>query len=116
MEFILPNRAGRSPDACWVSYAQLDKLDAEEKSKFPHICPEFVIEVRSPSDRIKALRAKMQEWTENGAQLGWLIAKRRRTVTIYRPGSEPEELHDPDIVIGEGPVEGFQLDMKEVWG
>jgi Uma2 family endonuclease len=114
-EFILPNRAGRSPDASWISYSQLRKLTADEKNKFPHLCPEFVIEVTSPSDRTKMLKAKMQEWIDNGAELAWLINGRSRTVTIYRPGREPEELADPAIVAGEGPVKGFRLKMSKVW-
>jgi Uma2 family endonuclease len=114
-EFILPNRAGRAPDASWISYSQLAKLTIDERAKFPHLCPEFVIEVQSPSDRLKPLRAKMQEWIDNGAQLGWLINGRTRTVTIYRPGREPEELADPAVVVGEGPVKGFRLNMTKVW-
>lgn len=115
VEFILPNRAGRAPDACWISNVQLEKLDSEESARFPHICPEFVIEVLSPSDRLTRVRAKMQEWIDNGAQLGWLIDKRRPTVTVYRPDRDPEELQDPELVTGEGPVEGFQLAMKRIW-
>jgi Uma2 family endonuclease len=115
VEFILPNRAGRAPDASWVSYAQLSKLTTDERDKFPHLCPEFVIEVTSPSDRMKMLKAKMQEWIDNGAQLAWLIDGRSRTVTIYRQGREPEELADPAVVVGEGPVKGFRLKMSNVW-
>jgi Uma2 family endonuclease len=114
VEFILPNRAGRSPDASWVSNAQLARLNQEEKSKFPHLCPEFVIEVMSPSDRLKAIRAKMQEWIDNGVQLAWLIDSRRRMVSIYRPGREPEGA-EPEVVVGEGPVKGFRLKMPDVW-
>jgi Uma2 family endonuclease len=115
VEFILPNRAGRAPDASWVSNLQLARLDREEKSKFPHLCPEFVIEVMSPSDRLKPIRAKMQEWIDNGVQLAWLIDSRRHAVTVYRPGREPEELIEPDVIVGEGPVKGFRLKMQEVW-
>ena len=112
---MLPNRAGRAPDASWVSYSQLTKLAQDERSKFPHLCPEFVFEVKSPSDRMKALKARMQEWIDNGVQLAWLLDGRSRTVTIYRPDSEPRELADPAVVIGEGPVKGFRLKMSKVW-
>ena len=115
VEFMLPNRAGRAPDVSWVSYTQLAKLTKDEKSKFPHLCPEFVIEVKSPSDRLKPLKARMQEWIDNGAQLAWLIDAHGRMVTIYRPGREPEELADPAVVIGEGPIKGFRLTMSKVW-
>jgi len=114
-EFMLPNGAGRAPDASWVSYSQLRKLTEDERSKFPHLCPEFVIEVRSPSDPMKALKAKMQEWIDNGVQLAWLIDGRSRTVTIYRPVREPQELADPAVVAGEGPVRGFRLKLSKVW-
>ena len=115
VEFMLPNRAGLAPDASWVSYSQLRKLTEDERTKFPQLCPEFVIEVRSPSDRPKALKARMQEWIDNGVQLAWLIDGRGRTVTIYRPGREPEELADPAVVVGEGPVKGLRLKMSKVW-
>lgn len=115
LEFMLPNRAGRAPDASWVSYSQLKKLTQDQRSRFPHLCPEFIIEVKSPSDRVKVLKARMREWIENGVQLAWLIDSRSRTVTIYRPDREPEDLVDPDVVVGEGPVKGFRLRMSKVW-
>ena len=114
-EFILPSRAAYSPDASWVSNARIEKLSKDEKSKFPHLIPEFIVEVRSPSDRLPRAKAKMQEWIDNGVQLAWFIDGKRRTVTIDRPGREPEELIQPDVVAGEGPVKGFRLKMADIW-
>jgi len=113
--FILPSRAAYAPDASWISNAQIEKLSKDEKSKFPHLVPEFIVEVRSPSDRLPRAKAKMQEWIDNGVQLAWFIDGNRRTVTIYRPGREPEELIQPDVVAGEGPVKGFRLKMADIW-
>jgi Uma2 family endonuclease len=113
--YILPDRAVYAPDASWVSYSQLEKLSKDEKLKFPHLVPEFIVEVRSPSDRLPAVKAKMQEWIDNGVQLGWFIDGKRRTVTIYRPGAEPEELINPELVVGEGSVKGFRLKMADIW-
>ena len=114
-EYILPSRAAYAPDASWVSYAQLGKLSKEEKTRFPHLVPEFIVEVRSPSDRVPGVKARMQEWIDNGVQLAWFIDGRRGAVTIYRPGREPEELINPDVVAGQGPVKGFRLKMADIW-
>ena len=82
---------------------------------FWHLCPDFVIELRSESDRVRTLRAKMNEYRANGAQLGWLIDVETRTVSIYRAGREVETLSDVDSVVGDGPVAGFVLDLGPVW-
>jgi Uma2 family endonuclease len=84
--FLLPNRSRRSAGAAWVEKARVKEARRREPERsWPVLCPDFVIELRSPSDRLKQLRAKMQEWIENGAHPGWLIDARNRTVTIY-PG------------------------------
>jgi Uma2 family endonuclease len=114
-EYLLPNGAAYAPDASWVLRSRLDKLTREEKRRFPRLCPDFVVELRSPSDRLAKLKAKMREWIENGAQLGWLLDPDRRTVYIYRPGREPEQLVNPACIAGEGPVEGFVLALADIW-
>lgn len=113
--YTLPNAAIRSPDASWVRNHRLEKLSKKQKRGFLPLCPDFVIELRSPSDRLKALKIKMDEWMENGAELGWLIDTDRRTVMIYRQGCQPERLVNPDAVDGEGPIEGFRLELPEIW-
>ncbi|HWD97750.1 MAG TPA: Uma2 family endonuclease [Bryobacteraceae bacterium] len=113
--FILPNGATRSPDAAWVSRAARDRLSPEERKVFPRLCPEFVIELISPSDSLPRLKRKMREWIDNGAQPGWLIDPRSRTAWIYRPNVDPQVLENPDTLRGEGPVAGFLLDLHEVW-
>jgi len=82
--------------------------------RFWHLCPDFVVEVRSHSDRSRALRETMREWIDNGAQLGWLIDPETRTAEIYRPNCEPEILTGAQLLKGEGPVEGFVLDLRTV--
>jgi len=114
-EFFLPNGAAYAPDACWVSKARLDQLSRKQKREFMPLCPDFVVELMSPSDRLSKVQAKMIEWIENGAALGWLIDADRRTIYIYRPGRAPEQLVDVDHVDGEGPVEGFRLELIEIW-
>jgi Uma2 family endonuclease len=83
--------------------------------RFLPLCPDFVVELISPTDRIPRVKAKMREWIENGAQLGWLIDADRRTISVYRPGLEPEELVNLDPVAGEGPVAGFVLELGDIW-
>jgi Uma2 family endonuclease len=115
VEYILPGGAARSPDASWVPRSRLAKLTALQKKKFLRLCPDFVVELRSPSDRLPGLQAKMREWIENGAKLGWLIDPSTRTVYVYRPGRTTERLIDPRRVEGEPPVEGFVLEMADIW-
>ncbi len=113
--FVLPSGARRSPDAAWTSNAKLDLLSAESLEGYWHLCPDFVIELKSKTDRIRTLREKMQEWIANGASLAWLIDPETESVEVYRPDQEPEMFLKVDAVVGEGPVDGFTLDLKPVW-
>ena len=113
--FLLPNGARRSPDASWTLNSRIDELDPESQGKYWHLCPDFVIELRSSTDRPRVIRAKMQEWATNGAQLGWLIEPEERSVTIYRRTGEPETRTGIDSIAGEGLMEGFVLDLRFVW-
>ena len=113
--FVLPNGAARGPDGGWILRSRLAGFTSEEKRKFLHMCPDFVIELTSPSDRLPRVQAKMREYMENGAQLGWLIDPDTRTAYIYRPGREPEKLIAPHRLLGESPVDGFVLEMTDIW-
>ncbi len=113
--FILPNTAVRSPDAAWIRHDRLATLTAEQRKKFLPLCPDFVLELRSPTDSLSVLQDKMQEYMENGAQLGWLIDPVRRQVFIYRPDLPVEQLEKPDSVSGEPLLPGFRLDLREIW-
>jgi Uma2 family endonuclease len=113
--FVLPNGARRSPDASWTLKSRIRQLNPASRSRFWHLCPDFVIELQSSSDRPRKLRDKMREYLANGAQLGWLIDPEHRSVTIYRKDAEPETRTDLDSISGEGPVAGFELDLALVW-
>lgn len=113
--FILPNGATRSPDAAWVRRERLAILTAEEKQKFLPLCPDFVVELRSPSDRLSTIQAKLQEYIDNGALLGWLIDPVERKVHCYRPNQSPHLLDNPATVSGEPELPGFVLDLSEIW-
>ncbi|MDC0835377.1 hypothetical protein AY599_03690 [Leptolyngbya valderiana BDU 20041] len=114
--FTLPNGAIRSPDAGWISQERWDALTDEQKGTFANICPDFVVELRSHSDTLKSLQAKMQEYVENGAKLGWLIDPQTRTVEVYRVGLEVEVLSNPAELSGEDVLPGFVLNLSRVWG
>jgi len=102
-------------DAAWVSRARwVPPLPNETDVAVP--CPEFVIELRSSSDRLKPLREKMAVWIANGAELAWLVDPSRKAVEIYRPGREPKVLEGRSAVEGEGPVVGFVLELGRIWG
>jgi Uma2 family endonuclease len=114
-EYVLPSGAALSPDASWVLKSRLASFSKEQKRRFLPLCPDFVVELISPTDRLGRVRAKMREWLDNGAQLGWLIDADRRTVHVYRPGRQPEKLVDIHEIAGVGPVKGFRLELGEIW-
>ena len=113
--FILPNGAMRSPDAAWVGRGRLANLTADQKQRFLPLCPDFVIELRSPSDPLAPIEAKMREYGENGARLGWLIDPEERKVHVYRPNDRVEISDKPDNVSGDPILPGFVLDLKPIW-
>jgi Uma2 family endonuclease len=111
----LPDSSVRAADACWVSWGRIHALDPEDRMRFAHVVPEFVIEVRSESDSLADLREKMQHWMDNGIELAWLLDPQRKAVEIYRPGQQPEVQEGHSAVYGEGPVGGFVLELGKVW-
>ena len=113
--FSLPNGAKRSPDLSWVRKERWEALTEKEQERFSPICPDFVVELRSPSDSLKRLQNKMEEYVENGAQLGWLLDPSTRRVYVYRPGAEVETLEDPETVSGEPLLRGFTLGVRALW-
>ena len=113
--FILPNGAILSPDAAWVLKSRLRKLKPGQKKKFLPLCPDFVVELLSPTDRLSATMAKMQEYIDNGARLGWLIDPARRQVHIYRPSAEAQRADNPKKLSGDPELPGFTLDLREIW-
>lgn len=113
--FVLPDGSRRSPDASWIEKTRA-RLPESQHGHLWHICPDFVIELRSPSDRLPRLQNKMREWITAGVRLGWLIDPEERTVSIYRPDREPEVLRNPATVAAGDPLGGFTLDLGEVWG
>ncbi|MEA5601052.1 Uma2 family endonuclease [Nostoc sp. UHCC 0252] len=112
--FTLPNGAERSPDASWVKIERWNALTPAQQEKFAPICPDFVIELRSRTDSLKELQEKMQEYIENGAQLGWLIDRKNQRVEIYRPGKDVEILDNPASLSGENVLPGFVLDLQYI--
>jgi Uma2 family endonuclease len=113
--FKLPNGADRSPDASWIKLERWDALTEEEKQKFPPICPDFVIELLSPSDSLKVAQEKMREYIDNGVRLGWLINRKSRQVEIYRQVQEVEVLESPITLSGEDVLQGFILNIEAIW-
>ena len=113
--FRLNNGAVRSPDAAWVKRLRLDALSAEERQKFIPLCPEFVIELRSPTDSLSVLQEKMREYLDNGAQLAWLVDPEQKRVYVYRPQGPVQELDKPESVSGDPLLSGFELDLREIW-
>lgn len=114
--FHLPNGADRSPDAAWVALARWQALTPEEQDGFPPLCPDFVVELRSQSDRLKDLRAKMAEYRANGCRLGWLIDPQNRQVEIYRQEQPVEVITAPLMLAGEAVLPGFTFKCDRVFG
>lgn len=112
--FRLPNGATRSPDASWLPSKIWESLTPEQRRSFPPVCPDFVVELRSPSDSLPVVQAKVQEYLSNGARLGWLIDPQNRRVEIYRPGQAIEIVEAPASLSGEDVLPGFVLDLEEI--
>ena len=112
--FTLPNGAKRSPDASWIQKVRCERLSSEERSTFAPICPDFVAELRSPSDTLAGLQEKMADHIRNGARLGWLLDPVEKRVHIYRPRQGPECLENPEYVTGEDVLSGFKFNFQEI--
>ncbi len=110
--FSLPGGGDRTPDVAWVTIERWQSLSQEEQEGFPPLCPDFVIELRSRSDRLKPLREKMQEYLACGLRLGWLINRQDRQVEIYRAGQAVEVVGIPIALSGEAVLPGFRLEVK----
>jgi len=113
--YKLSNGADRSPDASWVSKSRLARVTLEERKKFLPLSPDFAIELRSPSDDLDTVKAKMEEYIACGVRLGWLIDPETRTVYVYRPNVAVEELRDATEVSADPELPGFVLDLSEIW-
>ncbi|MFM7190312.1 MAG: Uma2 family endonuclease [Microcystaceae cyanobacterium] len=113
--FKLPDGSDKSPDAAWIPLPKWEQLTPKERQGFVPLCPDFVIELRSPSDNLQALQAKMQEYLANGTRLGWLINRQDQQVIIYRPGQSVEVLIHPFMLSGEEILPGFVLDLDPIW-
>ena len=113
--FILPNGAVRAPDVAWVRNERLEALTDKEWHRFLPLCPDFVLELRSPSDSVRRLRKKMEEYRDNGAQLGWLLDPAGKRVEVYQPGAKVEIMENPMALSGEPLLKGFVLDVPQIW-
>lgn len=113
--FKLPNGATRAPDTAWVRQDRWNALTPEQRQGFAPLCPDFVLELASKTDDLDILRAKMQEYIENGCQLGWLISPKTRQVEVYRPNQAVEVLQAPATLSGEAILPGFNLNLNAIF-
>ncbi len=113
--FVLPNGARRSPDAAWVELSRWEALTPEQRIKFPPLAPDFVIELRSATDRLPPLQEKMEEYRSNGVRLGLLIDPKSKQVEIYHPGKEIEILVSPAFIYFGSVMPEFTLHLSEIW-
>ena len=113
--FKLPNGADRSPDAAWITNDRWNALTVDEQNRFIPLCPDFVVELMSPSDSRSVLQSKMQEYQDNGVRLGILIDRTIKQIEIYRIGKTMEIVDRPEIISGEDVLPGFELQMSLIW-
>jgi Uma2 family endonuclease len=113
--FTLPDRSVRSPDASWVSPERDATVVGRDRERFARICPDFIVEVASPSDSVAALHEKMRVWLANGVRLGFLLDPATETAWVYRPGAEPREVSGFDQTLsGEEVLPGFALELRRL--
>src|SRR5207249_2302744 len=112
--FTLPNGAKRGPDAAWISRKRWNQIPEEQQEKLAPISPDFVIELRSLSDRLPDVEEKVEEYIANGVRLAWLLDPFDNCATIYRPGEKPERIDKPTILFGDPILSGFQFDFGEI--
>ncbi|WP_019502578.1 Uma2 family endonuclease [Pseudanabaena sp. PCC 6802] len=112
--FRLPNGATRSPDAAWITVGRWQALLPEQRKKFLPLCPDFAVEIRSESDRLDTIQAKMLEYLANGLRLGWLIDSKTKIVEVYRHDRPVEVLNSPTKLSGEDVLPGFMLDLSQI--
>ncbi len=112
--YYLPDGSMFAPDVAWVSNEQIAKIPEIDQEKFPYLCPEFIIEVRSKSDTLKKQQAKMDCWMENGCKLGWLVDPSERTTYIYKPNSEIIKKSFEEILTGDDVLPGFELKLSDI--
>jgi Uma2 family endonuclease len=111
--FTLPDTSVRSPDASWISKERWERLTREEQEKFPPLCPDFVIELRSKHDNLPELQNKMKDWMNNGCQLAWLIDPENQQVFIYKQEGLAKTISGFDNTLsGENILQGFSFDLK----
>ncbi len=113
--FRLPNGADRSPDAAWIILERWNQLTPEQQKKFPPVCPDFAIELRSESDALESLQQKMQEYISNGLRLGWLVNSQDRQVEVYKANRVKRVLENPKQVDGEDVLPGFVFELSILW-
>ena len=113
--FALPKGGDRSPDVAWIAKEKWEALTQEERQSFLPLCPDFVIELLSPSDSWNQGKAKMAEYQDNGCRLGWLIDPKNKQVAIYRLGQPVEIVKTPATLSGEAVLPGFELDVRFLW-
>jgi len=113
--FVLPNGAKRSPDLSWIKSEKWNAIPKAKRKKFAPVCPDFVVELRSETDSLEKLQTKMEEYIENGASLGWLIDAGERKVYVYRQNAGVEVLENPPEIFGGPLLQGFTLNLKEIW-
>ena len=113
--FSLPDGSRRSPDAAWIRLERWKALTATDRQRFAPICPDFVLELRSPTDDLATTQAKMLEYLANGARLGWLLDPQAKRVYMYHPGQTAEVLENPETVSGDPVLPGFVLNLRDIW-
>ena len=113
--FVLPNKAIRSPDVAWLEKSRWQRLTKTQQQKFIPLCPNFVIELLSPTDILTTTQNKMREYLDNGCRLAWLINPQRKEVEIYQPNQPVNKLTSPQTISGEYVLPEFTLDLRKIW-
>ena len=112
--FTLPNGAIHAADVAWIPKEKWEAVSKDDREKFAHICPDFVIELMSKSDSLKRSIGKMEEWMENGSRLGFLIDPNTRTTHVYLPNQEATIHPFTETIMGGDVLPGFELKLSDI--
>ncbi|MCF0056613.1 Uma2 family endonuclease [Dyadobacter sp. CY356] len=112
--YFLKDTSMRVPDVAWIRLERWNALSMSGKKSFPYLVPDFIIELKSETDSLMELKAKMQKWIDNGVRLGWLISTEKQITYVYKPDEELKTILFDELIFGEEVLDGFSIRLRDI--